>query len=125
MGTVMERAAEMKRNRPDLSQRDIAIAMGASLRQVQRGCVRYLGREVEPAVPYSDEERARIIALLEDGCPYKEVAETVGRNAGRLCDNFPGYTLSRSELAQIRHMKRRFERLIDALGFGDTVSYSH
>lgn len=118
--TILERAADMKRRRPDLSQRDIARAMGVSVRQVQRGCRRILGPEKPPATPYSQEERARIIAMLEDGCPYTEVAETLGRSAPRLNKAFPGYALSKSEIAEIRHMKMRFERLVETLGLADT-----
>lgn len=47
----------------------------------------------EPAPEHlSPEDVARARAMLDDGCPYSEVAETVGRSANWLRRRFPGYT---------------------------------
>ena len=112
------------------TQRQIAEHHGVTLRQVDRALKRGRERGIDiPKMPQapriSEEEEARIIAMLEDGTPYVEVARTVGRNPSRLGAKYPGYTLSFSEIASINHMQRQFERLLEHLGLADGGSYSH
>ena len=99
---------------------EVAELAGCKVRTVQRSLRRSKVPPLVPAQnPYTEEEKAWAEAMLKEGTPYSEVARTLGRDASRLAEKFPGYANSRSEIAQIRHMMMRFERLLEALGLAD------
>lgn len=44
-----------------------------------------------PAIPMTDDEHTRALAMLEDGCSYKETARTIGRSLITIRKHYPGY----------------------------------
>jgi len=105
----------LKQSNPKMHHSEIARRVGGSTRQVQRILVQALGREVEPPEPIVGEEEEFILYLLEDGCPYTEVARTVDRRASSLGRKYPGYGMG-SEGRAVGHMFNEFERLLERVG---------
>jgi hypothetical protein len=108
----------LKRSNPRMQHSEVARRVGGSTRQVQRILVDALGREKEPAVPIVGEEEEFILYLLRDGCPYSEVARTVGRTATTLARKYPGYGMG-NDGRLVGHMFNDFERLLERLGLDD------
>lgn len=114
-----ELIVRLKRERKSL--REIAEAAGCEPRTVQRSLRRSKVPPEKQPPPYSEEELAFARALLEDGCPYGEVARTIGRNRDRLAEKLPGYGITDpGERLAIARMFRDFERLLERRGLSDT-----
>lgn len=60
----------------------------------------------------ADEERPAIKALLEDGCPYSEVARTFGYTDTTIKKHFPGYGLSPEDAAVFNRAQKLFKKII-------------
>lgn len=80
----------------------IARELGITERSVSRH-KRRLQISGPAAVPLTPEEHAKIRALLEDGCPYSEIARTLGRNVGTIQRHYPNQ--SKWEPIGLYHMK--------------------
>lgn len=100
-----------------LNAKEIAIRLGISRRQVLR-LRRKTGviRERAPVMTEEEIERARI--LLEDGCPYNEVARTLGRCPETIRNRFPGFGLSKQEVALYSGVAKRFFALHSEIAKG-------
>lgn len=74
-----------------VTARAVARHYGVTTRTIQRwrGAV---GVARPGWVHMTADELARAKAMLDDGCPYSEVAETIGRTAHQMRRRFPGYT---------------------------------
>lgn len=98
----------------------VAEMANCTKRTVGRALRRAKVPPVQPArPPYTEDELRWARMMLSEGTPYVEVAATLGRDSRRLAQKLPGYTLSHSEIAEIRHMKMRFERWVEAMGLAD------
>jgi transposase len=69
---------------------EIALAVGVSDRTVSRYRLQ-LGLTKPPHVPWTEEEHAFAERLLQDGCPYREVARTLGRDYKTVMRHHPDY----------------------------------
>lgn len=98
---------------------EIADLTGCTRRTVSRVRNRLLLSK-PPSLPYSEEEKRLALALLEDGCPYTEVARTLNRSPQRLGEKFPGYGMPTPEDAlEYGRNLRAFERLVRRLGLDE------
>lgn len=99
------------------SNTQIAEAMGVPLRSVTR-IRRELGlSKGGPVVPYSEADRVRAQAMLQDGASKKEVSATIGVSQTALRRWFPdakGWTPSES--AQFRKLKEKMDLLDNPAG---------
>lgn len=93
-----------------MSTREIAnelnLAEGTVCR-IKRG----LGIPSKYRFPWMDEQLAQAKALLEDGCPYAEVARTIGCRIDVVRRKFPDMGCEGSPLGNGKHM-----RIAEALG---------
>jgi DNA invertase Pin-like site-specific DNA recombinase len=69
---------------------DIAAAIGCTARTVSRWRTR-LGLTKPLAPPWTDEQDRLARNLLQDGCPYREVARTVHHDYKSVMYRFPDY----------------------------------
>ena len=96
----------------------IAAVLQVSVRSVMRYREELGLTQPRPAREWTDAELRLITNLLDDGCPYAEVARTIpGVTVCMLQHQFPGRGASGSPLGNGHHM-----RLAEALGLG--MSYS-
>jgi len=109
--------AERKRVCREMRERgkrpcEIAAALGITERSVHR-YLEKLGMTQPQVYPWSEEELRLARSLLEDECPYAEVARTLGVNVGIVQNRFPGMGRIGSPLGNGWHM-----RLAEALDLG-------
>ncbi|MET0725771.1 MAG: hypothetical protein ABWY36_05420 [Leifsonia sp.] len=103
--------------------REVAAQIGCTPRTISRILRRQKVPPLQTNTPYTEEELAFAEALLRDGCPYTEVARTLGRDDEHLARLFPGYGAgSPAESLAIARMFRDFERLLERLGLSDVSS---
>lgn len=97
--------------RKGLRASDIAAALGITERTVQRAKKRRKLVRPHPP-PLSEFEIAEARRLLEEGAPYGEVAETLGRNASNISRRFRGMSkCTPREGFEIKMMMRMLEAL--------------
>lgn len=75
---------------PGVSTFELAERFGVCDKTINRWR-KQLGRPRHRETRLTPEERARARALLEEGCPFSEVAVTLGRNAHHLRRLFPEF----------------------------------
>jgi transposase len=97
------RVLELTRAGCTISQ--IAKSLGVTYRTIERDRLK-LGLAKQPR-PMTEEELTWARAMLEDGCPYAEVARTLRRNVGTITDRFPGYGSNDGQLGRYYHDLRR------------------
>lgn len=86
----------------------LAVHYGVATRTINRWR-KAAGLSVPSKPPMTDEQVRIALDLLAEGCPYSEVAETVGRSAHRLRRRFPGYTGTNP--AEVAEMHRAWKAL--------------
>jgi DNA-binding NarL/FixJ family response regulator len=74
--------------------RQIAEHLGISTREVQRRRVA-LGIAESGGRRFTAEEDARIMEMIEDGCPIPEIARTLGRSPGSMLVSYRGLSTAR------------------------------
>lgn len=74
-----------------------------------------------PKPSFTEEEERFILMLLEDGCPYTEVAVTVGSTRHIIEHRWPGLGLQGGpgETLVYARARRDFERLVKRLGLDE------
>ncbi|MEV7768308.1 helix-turn-helix domain-containing protein [Microbacterium sp. NPDC086615] len=88
-----------------MSASEIATRLGVTPRTVGRWRAE-LGIVLRPRNrPITEDEKARALAMLQDGASYKEVGRTIGRCRRHLAHVLPGYGWTQEE-------KGRFGALI-------------
>jgi DNA-binding NarL/FixJ family response regulator len=103
-----DRVAEMTRN--GLTAPQIAEELRVTERTVVRDRVE-LGC-AQPPRPKLTEDELRIAAeMLDDGCPYTEVAQTLGRSTTTMAARFPGKGLTHAEMGMYNAARRRLALL--------------
>lgn len=92
-----QRIAELTRQGQSAAQ--IADELKITQRTVVRARVA-MGVAQPPPRYFTDEERAQIEAMLEDGCSVLEIARTLGRHPANLWRQYPGRGWTREEGAR-------------------------
>lgn len=96
--------------RNGLSAPQIAEELGVTERTVIRDRIETGCAKVRSTLLTEDE--LRIAAeMLDDGCPYTEVAQTLGRSATTMAARFPGRGLTHAESGMYNAARRRLELL--------------
>lgn len=110
-------------HRRELTLRQTSAELGISERSVERARRRLADQGLlelrEPLRPYTPEELDFALYLLEDGAPYTEVAETLGRHARSLSKKLPGYGQTRSETSMVAKARTKFEWWLRDRGLAD------
>jgi DNA-binding CsgD family transcriptional regulator len=108
---IAERRAQVvELTRQGLSTPQIADKLGITDRSVQRHKIA-AGIAVERHPLLSEAETRWAEMLLDDGCPYAEVARTLDRSISTIRRVFPGRTWSPSDNGQCVRMLARFTAL--------------
>lgn len=64
-----------------------------------------------PNQPFTPEQRERIQAFIDDGCPVSEIARTLGVWNQRIIREFPGSQRPATERGDIGQMFRKFNAI--------------
>lgn len=106
------------RKEEKLTPLEIADTVGCSERTAFR-VLRDAGMGYVPP-SFTEEEQRLILALLEDGCPYTEVARSVGSTTNIIEHRWPGYGIQdQTEALLYARARRDFERLVRRLGLDE------
>lgn len=117
---VYDDAAIVKRKlETNLTPTQLAEEFGCSDATVYRA-LRPAGLMPKP-VEFTDEQLRLIHNLLEDECPYTEIAATVGVRRSLIEHRYPGYGIKggHSETLVYARARRDFERLVQRLGLDE------
>lgn len=88
------------------SASEIASVLGICRRSVYRARQRREVSRPQPG-PLTADELSRAERMLDEGYPYTEVAQALGRGLTTISERFPGRGLSRSEVGDYAAMRRR------------------
>lgn len=104
--TKIDYDAVVALTREGCSARQIAEQLGCTSRSVVR--IRQLnGIVVRPhAAKFSDDEKRRAAAMLDDGCSIYEVARTLGRDKSTIRAHFPGRGWTPSQIGEWAAVRR-------------------
>ena len=109
-----ERDLIVEWTRAGLTAPQIADRLGISDRTVVR--VRRARGISQRTARYTDAEVAQIVALLERGASYREVARTTGHAPDHIARRWPGYGWRPDDCGRIAGLWRRYPALLAELG---------